>query len=157
MQSTDTAMATVTLSSLAFGDREQMPRKYSCDGSEVSPPLSWSDAPDGTRSFALIVEDPDAGGFVHWAVAGIPADSERLDEGASGSDELVEGSNSFGKVGWGGPCPPSGEHRYVFTLYALSEAPRLKQGFDAPALRAAMSGKVLGQGQLIGRYSHGVA
>jgi Raf kinase inhibitor-like YbhB/YbcL family protein len=153
MRSTSSATATLTLSSLAFGDRELMPKKYSCDGSEISPPLSWSGAPEGTRAFALVVEDPDAGGFVHWVVAGIPAHSERLDEGATGSDDLVEGRNSFGKVGWGGPCPPSGEHRYVFTLYALSEEPALKSGFDAAALREAMSGKVLAQGELIGRYS----
>ena len=102
MRPTSTATATLTLSSLAFGDRGLMPRKFSCDGTEVSPPLSWSGAPDGTRSFALTVEDPDAGGFVHWVVAGIPGDSERLDEGASGSDGLVEGRNSFGKTGWEG-------------------------------------------------------
>jgi Raf kinase inhibitor-like YbhB/YbcL family protein len=155
MRPTSTATATLTLSSLAFGDREQMPRKFSCDGTEVSPPLSWSGAPDATRSFALIVEDPDAGGFVHWVVAGIPGESERLDEGASGSDGLVEGSNSFGKTGWGGPCPPSGEHRYVFTLYALSQAPPVQKGFDAAALRDAMSGNVLAAGELIGRYSRG--
>jgi Raf kinase inhibitor-like YbhB/YbcL family protein len=153
MRPTGSATATLTLSSLAFGDREQIPRKFSCDGSEVSPPLSWSGAPDGTRSFALIVEDPDAGGFVHWAVAAIPAETQRLDEDASGSDELIEGRNSFGKMGWGGPCPPSGEHRYVFTLYALSEESTLEEGFDADALREAMSGKVLAQGELIGRYS----
>ncbi len=99
MRPTGTATATLTLSSLAFGDRELMCRKFSCDGTEVSPPLSWSGAPDGTRSFALIVEDPDAGGFVHWVVAGIPGESERLDEGASGSDGLVEGRDSFGKTG----------------------------------------------------------
>ncbi|MDP9222585.1 MAG: YbhB/YbcL family Raf kinase inhibitor-like protein [Actinomycetota bacterium] len=153
MRSTGTATATLTLSSLAFGDRELMPRKYSCDGSDVSPPLSWSGVPEGTRTFALIVEDPDAGGFVHWVVAGIPAESQRLDEAAAGSDELIEGQNSFGRTGWGGPCPPSGEHRYVFTLYALSEEPPLKPGFDAAGLREAMNGKVLAQGELIGRYS----
>jgi Raf kinase inhibitor-like YbhB/YbcL family protein len=155
MRSTSTATVTLTLSSLAFGDRELMPRKFSCDGSEVSPPLSWSGAPEGTRSFALIVEDPDAGGFVHWAVAAIPAESQRLDEDASGSDELIEGRNSFGKIGWGGPCPPSGEHRYVFTLYALSEEQTLEEGFDAATLREAMSGKILAQGELIGRYARG--
>jgi Raf kinase inhibitor-like YbhB/YbcL family protein len=155
MRSTSTATATLTLSSLAFGDRELMPRKFSCDGSEVSPPLSWSGAPEGTRAFALIVEDPDAGGFVHWVVAGIPAESQRLDEGATGSEELTEGRNSFGKAGWGGPCPPSGEHRYVFTLYALSEQPPVQKGFDASALREAMSGKILAQGELIGRYARG--
>ena len=155
MRPTSTATATLILSSLAFGDRELMPRKFSCDGSEVSPPLSWSGAPDGTRSFALIVEDPDAGGFVHWVVAGIPGESERLDEGASGSDGLVEGRNSFGKTGWGGPCPPSGEHRYVFTLYALSQAPPVQKRFDAAALRDAMGGNVLAAGELIGRYSRG--
>lgn len=155
MRPTSTATATLTLSSLAFGDRELMPRKFSCDGTGVSPPLSWSGAPDGTRSFALIVEDPDAGGFVHWAVASIPGDTQRLDEGASGADELAEGRNSFGKVGWGGPCPPSGEHRYLFTLYALSEASPVQKGFDAAALREAMSGRVLAAGELIGRYSRG--
>jgi len=155
MQPTGSATATLTLGSLAFGDREQMPRKFSCDGAGVSPPLSWSGAPDGTRSFALIVEDPDAGGFVHWAVAGIPGDGQRLDEDASGSGELVEGRNSFGKTGWGGPCPPSGEHRYAFMLYALSQEPPLQPGFDARALREAMSGIVLAQGELIGRYARG--
>jgi len=100
---------------------------------------------------AIRVTDPDAGNFVHWAAANVAGNS--LTEGASGSATPgVEGSNDFGRTGWGGPCPPSGEHRYVFTVYALPELLDLGPGFGATQLRSAMHGKVLAQGQLMGRY-----
>jgi Raf kinase inhibitor-like YbhB/YbcL family protein len=100
---------------------------------------------------SILVTDPDAGGFVHWAAANVAGKS--LPEGASGAATAgVEGSNDFGRTGWGGPCPPSGEHRYVVTVYALSERLDLGPGFGADQLRGGMRGNVLAQGQLMGRY-----
>jgi Raf kinase inhibitor-like YbhB/YbcL family protein len=139
------------VSSSAFTDGGPIPTRHTCDGEDVSPPLAWSGGPDGTRFVAILVTDRDAGGFVHWAAANVADDS--LGDGASGSATAgTEGSNDFGRAGWGGPCPPSGEHRYVFTVYALSERLELGPGFGAGQLTSAMRGKVLAEGQLTGRY-----
>lgn len=102
-----------------FLDNETIPAKYTCDGENISPALAWNGIPRGTKSFALRVIDPDApsGHFIHWLVANIPADVTLLKEGAVPAGEEIE--NDFGRTGWGGPCPPSGEHRYIFTLDAL--------------------------------------
>ena len=144
-------MADLYVTSTAFGDGRAIPKRYTCDGEDVSPPLAWSGAPDGTRFVAILATDPDAGGFVHWAAANVTGNS--IAEGASGSVNAgVEGSNDFRRTGWGGPCPPSGEHRYVFTVHALSERLDLGPGFGADQLRGAMRGKVLAQGELMSRY-----
>ena len=144
-------MPDLRVSSSAFTDGGPIPTRHTCDGEDISPPLAWSGAPEGTRFMAIRVTDPDAGNFVHWAAANVAGNS--LTEGASGSATPgVEGSNDFGRTGWGGPCPPSGEHRYVFTVYALPELLDLGPGFGATQLRSAMHGKVLAQGQLMGRY-----
>jgi hypothetical protein len=142
----------LTLTSSAFSEGGSIPPQYTCDGEDISPPLSWDGVPEGTQSLALIVEDPDAGGFVHWVLTDIPFDLPALFEGQG--DQLgTPGATSFGEPGWGGPCPPSGEHRYVFTLYALSEMLTLGPSAGAVEARAAMGGKILGQAQLSGVYT----
>ncbi len=138
------------LASGSFEDGGSIPSRYTCDGADVSPPLAWSEVPDGTQSLALIVEDPDARGFVHWVLANIPADTRELAEGegdAIGTPAL----NGFGRSGWGGPCPPSGEHRYVFTLYALPGT--ISDATDADAVRGAAEASALARTTLTAVYA----
>ncbi|RMH39946.1 MAG: YbhB/YbcL family Raf kinase inhibitor-like protein [Deltaproteobacteria bacterium] len=153
------------LESPAFADGESIPPKYTCEGDDVSPPLAWSGAPAGTRSFALIVDDPDAPDpaapkmtWVHWVVFDIPADVAALAENAAAGGlppGARQGTNDWKRVGYGGPCPPIGRHRYVHKLYALDTllAPT---GLTAPTKRdllAAVEGHVLAQATLIGTYA----
>jgi Raf kinase inhibitor-like YbhB/YbcL family protein len=145
----------IGLTSTAFTEGEAIPSRHTCDGEDVSPPLAWSGAPDGTAAFALIVDDPDARGWIHWLAADIPADQAALEEGASGSSAGTEGRTDFGRTGYGGPCPPSGSHRYAFEVFALSEPVGLSSGFSADELRTAMEGKVLASGRLTGTYRRG--
>jgi Raf kinase inhibitor-like YbhB/YbcL family protein len=141
------------LSSSAFPAGEAIPRRYSCDGPDVSPPLAWSGAPAGTAAFVLVVDDPDANGFVHWIVADLPAATTSLAEGASGHlSPAVEGRNGFGRIGYGGPCPPSGTHRYVFVLYALDRTLALGGAPRADAVRSAMKGHILAEAKLTATY-----
>lgn len=142
------------LRSEAFGDGEAIPSVHSCDGEDRSPPVAWENAPEGTAAFALIVDDPDARGFIHWVLADIPGDTSELAEG-EGDSVGVPGRNDFGRIGWGGPCPPSGEHRYVFRLYALSAPLELTGTVDAAAVRAAFGDRVLAEAQLTGVYRRG--
>lgn len=144
--------ANMQLTSDAFADGEAIPARYTCDGEDVSPPLSWDDPPGRAAAFVLVVEDPDAGGFVHWLLTDIPGDSRELPEGA-GDAIGVPGHNDFGRAGWGGPCPPSGEHRYVFTLYALSEAIQVDADATAQAVRDAIGHRVVGEASLTGVYA----
>jgi Raf kinase inhibitor-like YbhB/YbcL family protein len=141
------------LTSSAFTDGGAIPEDYTCDGGDLSPPLAWDGAPDGVESFALIVTDPDAGGFVHWVLTGIPADARELTEG-EGDAAGTPGVNGFGGSGWGGPCPPSGEHRYVFELFALSDV-ALPSGtaYSAGQLRSVMEGGILARAELAGVYA----
>ena len=149
----DPAMTdTISVTSPAFDEGGAIPTRYSCDGEDVSPPLAWRGAPDGTVAFALILDDPDAGGFVHWTVADIAASDGSAEEGESPG---IDGRNGFGRAGYGGPCPPSGTHRYVVTLYALSEPLSVEPGFSAADLRSAMEGRVLATGKLTGTYRRG--
>src|SRR5664280_2610345 len=145
--------SSLRLTSPAFGDGDAIPSRYGCDGANVSPQLAWHGAPDATRSFALLVTDPDARGFVHWIAVDIPAASNGLGEGASGTGVAGrEGRNDFGRIGWGGPCPPSGTHRYVFDLFALS-APRGLSGTPSAAdVRRALAGRVIAEARLTGTY-----
>lgn len=145
----DTA-ATLTVSSSAFDEGGLIPARFTCDDADVSPPLAWSGGPDGTAAYALIVDDPDARGWAHWAVTDLEV--TELAEGETGG---VEGRNGFGRPGWGGPCPPSGTHRYVFAVYALSEPLGLSAGFSADELRDAMAGRVLAEGRLTASYRRG--
>ena len=142
----------LALRSDAFEEGGAIPSRYSCDGDDISPHVEWSGAPRGTQAFALIVHDPDAGGFIHWVLADIPGDSTSVGEGRADTVG-VAGRNDFGRAGWGGPCPPSGEHRYVFNLYALSEPLGIAGTPPASAVLRAMQGRVLGEAQLIGVYA----
>lgn len=149
----------MTLQTSAFSHGEAIPRVYSCDGENVSPPLRWSDAPDGTKSFALIMDDPDAPGgtFVHWVYYDIPAAIQEVPKGvdnkAKPSAGGTQGKNSFGKVGYGGPCPPGGEHRYFFKLYALDSQLNLEPGISKSELLKAMEGHILEETQIMGTYA----
>jgi hypothetical protein len=138
------------LTSPAFEAGAEIPRKFSCDGENVSPPLEWADAPDETAALALIVDDPDARDFIHWVLFDATgSQSGGLAEGISASpDAPPQGTNDFRKLGWGGPCPPSGTHRYRFTLYALDQALALTGTPSADDVRAAMQGHVLGDAEL---------
>jgi hypothetical protein len=141
------------LSSSAFRRDEDIPVRHTCDGADVSPPLAWTDPPDGTVGFALVVDDPDAPSrtFTHWLLADVPAEARALAEGqATGT----AGTNDFGRPGYGGPCPPKGHgpHRYRFHLHALSRPLGLEAGFDRRACDAALTGRVLATATLTGRY-----
>ena len=141
------------LTSDAFTDGGTIPKRFTCSGSGVSPPLRWSEVPRGTREFELLVEDPDADRFVHWSVLGIPATVHRLVEGHVPA-EAVETENGFGDKSWGGPCPPEGDepHRYVFAVYAVGA--RLGLGDDASPddVREAVADHALASGTLTGRF-----
>ena len=152
---TDTATpALFTLTSPGFSDGAAIPRRYSCDGPDVSPPLAWSGVPAGTKALLLTVTDPDARGFVHWVAWDLAPDLGVLPEGASGAlpGGALEGRNDFGRTGWGGPCPPSGTHRYVFTLTALSAPLGLPRGTVLTAVRQRVAGTTLGEATLEGTY-----
>ncbi|HET7028265.1 MAG TPA: YbhB/YbcL family Raf kinase inhibitor-like protein [Candidatus Limnocylindrales bacterium] len=154
--STSPSSATFAFSSPAFASGASIPRKYSCDGAGVSPPLAWSGVPNGTKELELLVVDPDARGFVHWVAAGIPATTTGLDEAATGSNQVpIEGRNGAGRNGWTGPCPPSGTHHYHFTLYAVSRPLGLEDGVSADELRAAVGDATLGRAELVGTFSGG--
>jgi len=146
-----------TLSSPNFPAGGAIPRQFTCDGQDVSPVLMWEGAPDRTAALALIVDDPDASGFVHWVAFDLTGSaSGGLPEGVSSSpDAPMQGRNDFGRNGWGGPCPPSGEHRYRFTLYALDQPLAMTGTPTARQLRDAMNGHVIGQAELLGRYRRG--
>jgi Raf kinase inhibitor-like YbhB/YbcL family protein len=149
----------ITLASPAFKAGSAIPRQYSCDGSDVSPPLAWKNAPALTRSLALIADDPDAPGgtWVHWVIYDLPAVANELAEGIARGATLTSGArqglNDFGQIGYGGPCPPPGPaHRYFFRLYALDTETGLKPGASKTQLLDRIRGHVLGQVELMGRY-----
>ena len=149
------------LTSAAFKDGATIPGKYTCDGVDVSPPLAWSGAPAGTRSFALVADDPDAPGgtWVHWVLYNLPADVSELPENIAKVESLDlggarQGRNDFRRPGYGGPCPPPGPaHRYFFKLYALDTRLQLKAGAQKKDVEAVMEGHVLGTAQLMGTYA----
>jgi Raf kinase inhibitor-like YbhB/YbcL family protein len=149
----------LSLSSIAFTEGNTIPVKYTCDGQNISPPLEWSDPPQQTQAFTLIVDDPDApiGTFAHWVIFNIPADSRKLTEGIPAQAQLPsgaqQGENDFGEIGYGGPCPPTGRaHRYQFALYALDQPLDLEAGISRGQLLNAMQSHVLAQGYLSGVY-----
>lgn len=150
---------TLALMSSAFAAGEAIPDDYSCKGRNISPALSWTGAPDGTASFALIMDDPDApsGTFVHWVIYNIPAVSQSLAQAVAQTpifdDGAVQGKNSGNRQYYSGPCPPSGTHRYFFKLYALDTRLELAPGATADELRQAMQGHILAQGELMGKFS----
>lgn len=147
------------ISSAAFSGGETIPKQFTCDGPDVSPQLSWKDAPPATQSFALIVDDPDApaGTWVHWVLYDLPANARELPAGIEKQEQLrdgaLQGRNDFRKIGYAGPCPPRGKpHRYYFKLYSLDRKLDLKGGATKADLEAAMKGHILKQTDLIGRY-----
>jgi len=148
---------TVEISSTAFAAEEMIPERYTCDGENVSPPLAWRGIPPETRSLALIVDDPDAPAktWVHWVIYNLPAASAGLPENIPPEKSVTagrQGRNDFGRIGYGGPCPPSGTHRYHFKLYALDAELDLPPGASKAELLRAMQGHVLAEATLIGRY-----
>ena len=144
---------TMALTSPAFNDGKAIPSKFTCDGEDISPELDWFGTPEGTVSLALIMDDPDApaGTWVHWVLYNMPMDLSGLREGMTGVG--VDGTNSWNQTGYGGPCPPSGTHRYYFKLYALDVNLELGPGAKKGDLLAAMEGHILGQAELMGTYS----
>lgn len=146
---------TFTLSSPAFQAGGTIPRRFTCDGANVSPALDWDGAPADAVAMALLVDDPDARGFSHWVVVDIPASpSGGLAEDASTApDAPAQGTNDFRRAGWGGPCPPSGTHRYRFALYALDQPLALSGSPDAAQVRAAATGHILAEAELVASYT----
>jgi len=147
------AARSITVTSPAFQDGGSIPKRFTCDGEDSSPPLRWSGVPAGARELALVVEDPDADRFVHWTVLGIPADAAGIEEGRVPAG-VVQTETSFGVRGWGGPCPPEGEdpHRYVFALYATDAALGLGEGSSPDEVRAALADHAIARGTLSGRF-----
>jgi Raf kinase inhibitor-like YbhB/YbcL family protein len=147
------------LSSSSFSSGGDIPTKFTCSGEDVSPQLSWTNAPPGTQAFALIADDPDApvGTWTHWVLYNLPASTSSLAEGVSKverlPDDTLQGRNDFRKIGYGGPCPPPGKpHRYFFKLYALDRKLSLKPGASKKELEQAIQGHVLGQAELMGKF-----
>lgn len=152
-------MPALALTSPAFVAGEAIPTTYTCDGEDISPPLQWDAPPAGTQSFVLIMDDPDApaGTWVHWVLFNIPAEARGLDGGIPSEPALADGArhgnNSWRRPGYGGPCPPSGTHRYYFRLYAVDMSLDLAPGATKADVLAAIEGHILAQGELIGTYS----
>lgn len=147
------------LKSSAFKDGEAIPARYTCEGENISPELTWSGVPGGTQSFALIMDDPDApsGVFTHWVIFNIPADSRELSEAVPTQSQLpsgaLQGRTDFGRIGYGGPCPPPGSpHHYRFTLYALEKQLELAAGTSKRPMLNAAAGHILAQAKIVGIY-----
>jgi Raf kinase inhibitor-like YbhB/YbcL family protein len=143
----------MNITSPAFKHNEMIPVKYTCDGADVNPPLLFEDVPANAKSLALIVDDPDAprGTWVHWVVWNIAPDTREVPE-KSVPKGALQGMNDFRKKDYGGPCPPSGTHRYFFKLYALDGVLTLGKNADKAALEAAMQGHIISQAEIIGLY-----
>jgi Raf kinase inhibitor-like YbhB/YbcL family protein len=149
----DRTMNKLRITSAAFPNNGMIPPKFTCDGADVSTPLSIVNVPEKTRTLALIVDDPDApaGTWVHWVVWNISPGTKEIPEN-SVPQGAVQGTNDFGKQKYGGPCPPSGTHRYYFKLYALDASLALKPGATKGQVEEAMKGHILGHADLIGLY-----
>jgi Raf kinase inhibitor-like YbhB/YbcL family protein len=150
----------LVVTSSAFADQKPIPPRHTCDGQDFSPPLEWTEGPMGTESYALIMDDPDApaGTWVHWVAWNIKSTKLPEDEANQGLSEtpigqIRHGTNSWDRIGYGGPCPPSGTHRYFFKVYALDRELDLGPDTTKPALVAAMEGHILAHGELMGTYA----
>jgi Raf kinase inhibitor-like YbhB/YbcL family protein len=156
--STATSPATLKLNSTAFVEGGAIPAQYTCDGTNISPPLAWSNLPPNTKAVALTVDDPDAPlkTWVHWVVYDLPATTTQLAENVKNTlpGGGKQGTNDFRKASYGGPCPPSGTHRYFFKLYALDAETSLQPGATKDDLLKAMEGHILARGELMGKYTH---
>lgn len=148
----------IKLTSSAFEDGGMIPPKYTCDSQDISPPLSWDNVPEKTESIAIICDDPDApmGTWVHWVLFNLPAEkrelAENVPEDETLPDDTRQGITDFGSTGYGGPCPPSGTHRYFFKIYALDIPIDIVSIADKETLLEAMAGHILAEGQLMGKY-----
>lgn len=158
-QEEEAIMKQISIFSDAFEDGGSMPVDYTCEGDNRSPALSWKGLPEGTQSITLIADDPDAPSrtFVHWVIYNIPADSKGLagavPRNSTLDDGSLQGKNDFGKTGYNGPCPPPGKpHRFFFRIYALDTRLNLKSGVTRSQVEAAMSGHILAQGEMIGKF-----
>ena len=147
------------LTSSAFQPGGNIPKQYTCEGNDISPELTWSGIASEAKTFALIVHDPDApraGGWYHWVAYNIPRTVSSIPENAQKQQDLpgggTQGRNDFGKIGYGGPCPPSGTHRYFFRFYALDSELKLSSGATAQDVEKAMEGHILAQAELMGKY-----
>jgi len=151
------------LTSSAFSNKEQIPLVNTCEGEDLSPPLSWSGVPEVAKTLALVMDDPDApnGTFTHWVVYNLPPQPPTLEEGASLNERLSEGLregfNSFGNQGYGGPCPPrgAGEHRYFFRLYAVNQELSFTGRVTRDQLMDTIEGRTIDQAELMGRFARG--
>jgi len=145
--------AKMKITSSAFQEGATIPSKFTCDGADASPPLQIADIPSGVKSLALIVDDPDAPGglFTHWMVWNLSPQTSTVAEGSV--PKGMQGTNDFGKSGYGGPCPPSGTHRYYLKIFALDRELNLSSGAKRAQLDAAMKGHIVAQGELMGRYA----
>jgi Raf kinase inhibitor-like YbhB/YbcL family protein len=148
----------IHVTSPAFAEGGTIPKQCTCDGKDISPALEWTGIPEGAKSLALICGDPDAprGTWVHWVLFNLPANTSGLPEGLPASKNLdsgaKQGRNDFGEIGYGGPCPPRGTHRYYFKVYALDRELDLGPGIPKYKLVEAMKGHILAEGQVMGRY-----
>lgn len=148
----------IEVMSHAFDQGGMIPSDFTCDGADMSPPIEWSGIPQNAQSLALIANDPDApgGDWVHWVIYDLPPNLPGLPPGVSAVETLpmggVQGRTDFGRIGYGGPCPPSGSHRYFFKVYVLDQMLGLKPGATKKELLKAMKGHVLAEGQLMGKY-----
>jgi len=147
------------VSTTAFQDGSFISKKFTCDGPDISPALAWTESPAGTKSFALIMDDPDApaGTWVHWVLYDLPGDARELAEGIAKDLQLPDGArqgrNDFGKIGYNGPCPPKGgPHRYFFKLYALDRKLKLMAGAIKAELERAIKGHILAEAEVVGRF-----
>ena len=151
-------MGKIEVRSPAFGEGEKIPSDFTCDGAGMSPPIEWSGVPVNTQSLVVIADDPDApaGDWVHWLVYDLPPSLTQLPAGIPEGEKLsgggLQGRTDFGTLGYGGPCPPRGTHRYFFRIYALDAMLHLKSGATKKEILKAMRGHVLAEGQLTGKY-----
>lgn len=152
------AAGKLEVTSSAFEEGSSIPSDFTCDGEELSPPIQWVSAPVGTKGFAVVVSDPDApsGNWVHWMIYDLSPELDQLPSGIPAEAVIpgggFQGKNDFGKMGYGGPCPPQGAHRYFFKVYALDKILHLEPGVSKEQLEQAMRGHILAEGSLMGRY-----
>jgi Raf kinase inhibitor-like YbhB/YbcL family protein len=154
----EAVMGKIEVRSSAFGEGDKIPPEFTCDGADMSPPIEWSGVPSHAQSIAVIADDPDAPGrdWVHWVLYDLPSSLTGLPAGMPASEKLpaggIQGRTDFGSIGYGGPCPPKGTHRYFFKVYALDTMLNLKPGVTKKELLKAMQGHILDEGALMGKY-----